>query len=142
MYSYRTPIRVWGNVMSHTRMGCPIRVWDVRYAYGPTYAYGAEHISSKPFMVHRIPMVIDILSMPGSSSIPSIRLYPLIIIYSCLNMPEGTLNVPHTYIVNTLNIVHYKSRIEYRAYQRQWRIQDFEKGGSTPTQMHSQALPA
>ena len=24
----------------------------------------------------------------------------------------------------------------------QWRIQDFEKGGSTPTQMHSQALPA
>lgn len=43
MYSYRTPIRVWGNVMSHTRMGYPIRVWDVRYAYGPTYAYGAEH---------------------------------------------------------------------------------------------------
>ena len=23
---------------------CPIRVWDSPYAYGPTYAYGAEHI--------------------------------------------------------------------------------------------------
>ena len=24
----------------------------------------------------------------------------------------------------------------------QWRIQDFEKGGSTATQIHNQALPA
>ena len=29
--------------ISHTRMGQPIRVWDVPYAYGPIYAYGAEH---------------------------------------------------------------------------------------------------
>ena len=28
--------------ISHTRMGRPIRVWDVPYAYGPIYAYGAE----------------------------------------------------------------------------------------------------
>ena len=39
-YSYETkccPIRVWASHMS-------IRVWDVPYAYGPTYAYGAEQI--------------------------------------------------------------------------------------------------
>ena len=42
-YSYGTPIRVWDIILSHTRMGYPIRVWDVPYAYGPIYAYGAEH---------------------------------------------------------------------------------------------------
>ena len=39
-YSYGTkccPIRVWASHMS-------IRIWDVTYAYGPIYAYGAEHI--------------------------------------------------------------------------------------------------
>ena len=30
--------------ISHTRMGQPIRVWDVPYAYGPIYAYGAEQL--------------------------------------------------------------------------------------------------
>ena len=30
--------------ISHTRTGYPIRVWDVPYAYGPIYTYGAEHI--------------------------------------------------------------------------------------------------
>ena len=31
------PIRVWASHMS-------IRIWDVPCAYGPIYAYGAEHI--------------------------------------------------------------------------------------------------
>ena len=30
------PIHVWASHMS-------IRIWDVPYAYGPVYAYGAEH---------------------------------------------------------------------------------------------------
>ena len=42
-YLYGTPIRVWDIILAHTRMGYPIRVWDVPYAYGPIYAYGAEH---------------------------------------------------------------------------------------------------
>ena len=36
VYSYRTPIHVQDNIVFHTRMGWPICVWDVPYAYGPT----------------------------------------------------------------------------------------------------------
>ena len=52
------PIRVWDIILAHTRTGYPIRIWDVPYAYGPIYAYGAEHyhkimkqvqISLKPY---------------------------------------------------------------------------------------------
>ena len=43
-YPYGTPIRVWDIILSHTCTGYPIRVWDVPYAYGPIYAYGAEHL--------------------------------------------------------------------------------------------------
>ena len=42
-YLYGTkccPIRVWASHMS-------IRIWDVPYAYGPIYAYGAEHSQYK-----------------------------------------------------------------------------------------------
>ena len=31
--------------------------------------------------------------------------------------------------------------LELHGVQYQWRIQDFKKGGSTSTQMHSQGLP-
>ena len=47
------PIRVWDIRYAYGTILCPIhvwashmsiRVWDFPYAYGPVYAYGAEHI--------------------------------------------------------------------------------------------------
>ena len=40
----RPYIRVWDIILSHMRTGYPIRVWDVPYAYGTIYAYGAEQL--------------------------------------------------------------------------------------------------
>ena len=45
VYSYGTPIRVWDNVMSHTRKGYPICVWANIRILGRTGAlyYGLLH---------------------------------------------------------------------------------------------------
>ena len=37
-----THTRMGHNIGPYTCTGYPIRVWDVPYAYGPIYAYGAE----------------------------------------------------------------------------------------------------
>ena len=39
----------------------------------------------------------------------------------------------------TGHFTNFSTRLLFHLMQ--WRIQDFEKGGSTPTQMHGQALP-
>ena len=48
-------------------------------------------------------------------------------------------NIDHDW---TGGIINNFTKIIDDCTSSQWRIQDFEKGGSTPTQMHSQALPA
>ena len=41
-YAYGTYV-----ILAHTRTGYPIRIWDVPYAYGSIYAYGAEQLHDK-----------------------------------------------------------------------------------------------
>ena len=47
-HAYGTLIRVRGIILAYTRTECPVRVWDVPYAYGAIYGYGAEHWQVTP----------------------------------------------------------------------------------------------
>jgi len=56
------PIRVWDWKTSHTRMGRPIRVQVIPYAYGTIYAYGTEHMHRNQWEVTKVSILANFVN--------------------------------------------------------------------------------